>query len=191
MDRIAQLEEKWSERFNRLEALLLSKSLQPTFSSEVQVTPSHSPLTTVARETEPFFQPTSRVLEDLPSHQRTGPDFSAAQQLLAGKLSQQDVASGSSSVQRTGPDSCGRLPSEDSASGSSTVQRTGPDTTALKLKSDGKLKSEHHRPRSSTRRTGPDTTVLVTHKSTGKPHTESHRPTTQNISTSFTEPPSL
>ena len=69
------------------------------------------------------------------------------------------------------------------------MQRTGPDTTALKQKSTGKLKSEHHRPRSSTRRTGPDTTVAVTHKSTGKPHTESYRPTTQNISTSFTDPP--
>ena len=79
VDRIAQLVQKWSERFNRLEALLLSKSLQPTFSSEVRVTPSHSPTTTVARDTEPFFQPTSRVLEDSPSHQRTGPDFSATQ----------------------------------------------------------------------------------------------------------------
>ena len=129
----------------------------------------------MARDTVPFFQPTSGVLEDSPSHQRTGPDFSAAQQPSAGKLPPQDFASGSSSVQRTGPDSyaaqqpsAGKLPFEDSASGSSTVQRTGPDTTALKLK------SEHHRPKSSTRRTGPDTTVAVTHRSTGKPHTESH-----------------
>ena len=154
VDRIAQLDQKWSELFNRLEALLLLKSLQPTFSSEVRVTPSHSPPTNVARDTEPFFQPTSRVLEDSPSHQRTGPDFSATQQPSAGKLSPQDFASGSSSVQRTGPDpnaaqqpSADKLPSEDSASGSSTVQRTGPDTTALKQKSAGKLKSEHHRPK--------------------------------------------
>ena len=132
----------------------------------------------MARDTEPFFQPTSRVLEDSPSHQRTGPDFSSAQQLSTGKLPPQDFASGSSSVQRTGPDSyaaqqpsAGKLPSQDSASGSSTVQRTGPDTTALKQKSASKLKSDHHRPKSSTRRTGPDTTVAVTHRSTGKPHT--------------------
>ena len=34
-DRISELDQKWSEGFSRLEALLLSKSLQPTFSSEV------------------------------------------------------------------------------------------------------------------------------------------------------------
>ena len=40
---IAELDLKWSGRFNRLEALLLAKSFPPSFSSDVRVTPSHSP----------------------------------------------------------------------------------------------------------------------------------------------------
>ena len=42
-DRISVLDQKWSERFSRLEALLLAKSREPTFSSDVRVTPIHSP----------------------------------------------------------------------------------------------------------------------------------------------------
>ena len=60
-NKIADLDSKWSERFNRLEALLLSKSFQPTFSSEVKLTPSHSPPTNIPRDSEPFFQPTGRT----------------------------------------------------------------------------------------------------------------------------------
>ena len=79
VDRFSELDQKWSERFNRLEALLLSKSLQPTFSSEVRVNPSHSPPVNVARDTEPFFQPAHRDPADS-SPKRTGPDICAAQQ---------------------------------------------------------------------------------------------------------------
>ena len=59
--KLADLDSKWSERFSRLEALLLSKSFQPTFSSEVKLTPSHSPPTNIPRDSEPFFQPTGRT----------------------------------------------------------------------------------------------------------------------------------
>ena len=157
-DRISELDQKWSEHFNRLEALLLSKSLQPTFSSEVRVSPSHSPVN-VARDTEPFFQPTTRSLDVTP--QRTGPDISAAQQPSAGKL-----------------------PTDSSATRISSSERTGPNTTAAKQKSAGKLKLDPHRPKSSTGRTGPDT-VVPKHKSTGKPHTDPHRPTSlSTLSTS-------
>ena len=41
--KMEELDQKWSDRFNRLEALLMSKTFQPTFSSAVNVTPSHSP----------------------------------------------------------------------------------------------------------------------------------------------------
>ena len=94
MGRFSELDQKWSERFNRLEALLLSKSLQPTFSSEVRVTPSHSPPVNVSRDTELFFQPTHRNLEDS-SPKRTGPDISAAQQPSAGKLTSDSSTSSS------------------------------------------------------------------------------------------------
>ena len=57
--KIAELDLKWSERFNRLEALLMAKSFQPSFSSDVRVTPSYSPPPNVGKITDPFYQPTS------------------------------------------------------------------------------------------------------------------------------------
>ena len=64
--KMEELDKKWSDRFNRLEALLMSKSFPPTFSSAVKVTPTHSPPSTISKDTEPFFQP--------PSTERTGQD---------------------------------------------------------------------------------------------------------------------
>ena len=165
-DRFSELDQKWSERFNRLEALLLSKSLQPTFSPEVRVTPSHSPPVNVSRDTEPFFQPTHRNLGDS-SPKRTGPDISAAQQPSASKLTSH------------------------SSTSSSAVKRTGPDSTAAKQKLTGKLKLDQIRPKSSTGCTGPDT-ATVKSKSIGKPHIDSHRPSSrpvQSASTSPADPP--
>ena len=54
-----ELDKKWTDRFNKLEALLMAKTFQPTFSSAVKVTPSHSPPATIPKDSEPFFQPTS------------------------------------------------------------------------------------------------------------------------------------
>ena len=65
--KLAELDQKWSEHFNRLEVLFLSKTLQPAFSSEVKVTSPHSPPANIPRDSEPFFQPTGH----------TGKDFSA------------------------------------------------------------------------------------------------------------------
>ena len=59
------MEQKWSERFNRLEALLLAKSLdrpqKPVFSA-VKVAPTHAPRANVI-STQPFLKPS-----DQPSH---------------------------------------------------------------------------------------------------------------------------
>ena len=51
------MEQKWSDRFNRLEALLLAKTLdwEPTFST-VKVAPTHAPPAT-AISSEPFIRP--------------------------------------------------------------------------------------------------------------------------------------
>ena len=172
--KISQLDDKWSERFNRLEALLLSKSFQPAFSSEVRVTPTHSPPADIAKDTEPFFQPTAQ-LGNIPPVKRTGPDNDAALQRSTGKLSvtqesQQQVSS----------------------------ERTGPDVHAPQHQSAGKLKPDLHRPRSSSsRRTGPD--VGAKPQSTGKPisdrqSSDSDLPVTGQASTSKTltdRPPTL
>ena len=60
--RIEDLDQKWSDRFNRLEALLLSKTLdrpEPTFTT-VKMTPAHSPPVGAVMSTEPFIRPTDR-----------------------------------------------------------------------------------------------------------------------------------
>ena len=66
--RIEELDQKWSERFNRLEALLLSKSLdkEPTFSS-VKVTPAHSPPQSSAISSRPFIEPGQIQVSWLPT----------------------------------------------------------------------------------------------------------------------------
>ena len=56
------MEQKWSDRFNRLEALLLAKSLdrpqEPTFSA-VKVTPTRAPPASAIRP-EPFLKPSDQ-----------------------------------------------------------------------------------------------------------------------------------
>ena len=61
--RFNDLDQKWSDRFNRLEALLLARTLDqpqqdPTFGT-VKVVPAHSPPASVIRS-EPFIRPTDR-----------------------------------------------------------------------------------------------------------------------------------
>ena len=117
--KIADLDSKCSERFNRLEALLLSKTFQPTFSSEVKLTPSHSPPTNIPRDCEPFFQPTGRTGKafSADTHQAasqpeldsqstttecTGNGSSASQHQLASQLTSDMQEIPSASSKRTG-----------------------------------------------------------------------------------------
>ena len=63
------MEQRWSDRFNRLEALLLAKTLdrEPTFSS-VKVTPTHAPPAS-AISSEPFLKPSGQSSSSSqPSH---------------------------------------------------------------------------------------------------------------------------
>ena len=57
--KVELMEQKWSDRFNRLEALLLAKTLdqEPTFSA-VKVTPTHAPPAN-AISSQPFLKPSS------------------------------------------------------------------------------------------------------------------------------------
>ena len=61
--RFEELDQKWSDWFNRLEALLLAKTLdqpqpEPTFNA-VKVAPAHPPPSNVIRS-EPFIKPTNQ-----------------------------------------------------------------------------------------------------------------------------------
>ena len=64
------MDSKWSERFSRLEALIMAKSFEPTFSSKVKVAPTHLPPHDVGNTAEPFIRPSTSKL--------TGTGFSAA-----------------------------------------------------------------------------------------------------------------
>ena len=68
-EKFAEMDSKWSERFSRLEALIMAKSFEPTFSSKVKVAPTHSPHD-VENMAEPFIRPSTSKL--------TGTGFSAA-----------------------------------------------------------------------------------------------------------------
>ena len=102
--KISELDSKWSEGFNRLEALIMSKSFQPTFSSDVRVTPPCSPTANMSKDSEPFFQLTRRPVDSFTTVKRTGPDTHAAVQLSAGKLEPHKDSHGQASTERTGPD---------------------------------------------------------------------------------------
>ena len=153
-DRISALDLKWSERFNRLEALLMAKSMEPSFSADVRVTPIHSPPANVSKDAEPFFQPSNQSVD---SSQRTGPDTVAVTQPSAGKLL---------------TDKNSQVPSSD--------VRTGPDIIAHKQQSADKPRSKIQPSQTASGRTGPDV-ASSKHKSTGKPHTDSHRPASSSV----------
>ena len=91
--RISDLDKKWSDRFNRLEALLMAKTLdrpQDSTFSTVKVAPTHTPPANVVR-TDPFLKPvtqppqiTDRPAVDsqttnLPQHKSTAEATSSAQ----------------------------------------------------------------------------------------------------------------
>ena len=59
--KFTELDNKWSERFSRLEALILAKSFEPTFSADIKVAPTHSPPQT-QNVTEPFIRPSTSLL---------------------------------------------------------------------------------------------------------------------------------
>ena len=146
--KIADLDLKWSERFNCLEALLLSKSFQPSFSADVRVSPTNSPPANISKDSEPFFQPS--VSSTAPSNvECTGPDNTdASQHQLTGKLqpaiASQDTPQQPSRVElsskRTGPDKDAIAHQSDSKL--QTSGRTGPDKVYSKQVSTGKSDSE-------------------------------------------------
>ena len=59
--KIAELDQKWSDRFNCLEALLMARSFEPSFTSNVKVTPTHSPPASVENVSAPFIRPSTEL----------------------------------------------------------------------------------------------------------------------------------
>ena len=83
--RIEELDQKWLDHFNRLEALLLPKTLdkpEPT-SGTVKVTPTTSPPVAITTSTEPFIRPA----ENLQATDLAGTDHSPQRQATDKSLS--------------------------------------------------------------------------------------------------------
>ena len=168
--KMEEVDQKWSDRFNHLEALLMSKTFQLTFSSAVKVTSTHSPPSTIAKDTEPFLQPTSS--------EHTGQDFSATHQ-SANQLSQETTVTS----ERTGQGSSASLhqPSSELRSDlqqqESSPKRTVSNFSAAKHQSTSQLVSDRPRPDSSPKHTGSDSSA-VKHQSSSQLSSDRHRPKT-------------
>ena len=91
---IDELDQKWSDRFNRLETLLLVRTLdksdpEPTF-QPVKVTPMHIPPVGSVKATKPFMKPTDRphLATDQPApSDLSGTDPSAKHRQVTSKTS--------------------------------------------------------------------------------------------------------
>ena len=172
--KMEELDQKWSDRFNRLEALLMSKTFPPTFSSAVKVTPSHSPPASIAKDNEPFFLPTLS--------ERTGQDSSALQQSARQLTSQH-----SDSTERTGQGfSALHQPSSQLRSDPQlqefSLKRTVSDSSAEKHQSASQLSSNRARPKPlECPSTNP---APAKHQTTGQ--TASHRPSSYRPSSTVT-----
>ena len=79
--KIVELDQKWSDHFNKLEALLIPSTLdrELTFQT-VEVAPTHSPPADIVRSTNPFIKPANRpATQSTPSSSDLpGTDSSAA-----------------------------------------------------------------------------------------------------------------
>ena len=145
---------------------MLSKTFQPTFSSEVKLTPSLSPPTNIPRDSEPFFQPTgctgtafsadmhqaaSQPESDSQSTttERTGKGFSATQHQPASQLTSDQQEVSSVSTKCTGKDSSAsqHQPASQLITDRLRERRTGIDS------SDKGFSASTHQP--ASHRTGP------------------------------------
>ena len=85
--RINELDKKWADRFNRLEALLLSKSLyqpEPTFQAP-KVAPTHPPPVGAVKTSAPFMRPSTDqpASSDFPATSRSIPQVQATKQIAS------------------------------------------------------------------------------------------------------------
>ena len=164
--KIQELVQKWSERFNRLEALLLARSMEPTFSSNVKVTTTHSPPAGVIQSSEPFIKPT----QPESSTQFPGSGSSALQHQLTSQT-QTSVPTSPSMLPGTGSSASQHQPTSKVQSHRPTSsEHSSQDILSSKQHSTSKLKS--HRPHSDRPKvSGTDPLAPKCH-STGKLQTD-------------------
>ena len=163
-DKIADLDSKWAERFNRLEALILTKSFEPQFSANVKVTPTHSPPSSIEQGSEPFIRPSSSAV--LP-----GTGFSAEKHQPTSKAMTSQQSS-SSKFPGTGS----------SANKHQPASKTKTSRPASSTKVTGQISSTTYQPTSQTKTNRPtpagnlgtDPTPLAQHDIYRPPTTDLH-----------------
>ena len=96
--KIAELNQKMSDRFNCLEALLMVRTFEPTFSLSVKVTPTHSPAAGAGKDTTLFIRLSQRVT--VSSTEFPGTDSSAVKHQSTSKT--QTSRPGPTSSEHTG-----------------------------------------------------------------------------------------
>ena len=185
--KIAELDQKWSDRFNRLEALLMARTFESTFGT-VKVTPTHSPPAIMAKDTQPFIDPAKSPAV---SSEWTGKGTDAVKHQSTSQLQTGSDRQGSSTTECTGKDfsaakhqSTSQLQTGSDRQGSSTTECTGKDFSAAKHQSTSQLQTGTDRPRSSSsQRTGKDFSAKK-HQSTSQLQTDqlhTDRPKSSNL----------
>ena len=161
--KIAQLDGKWSDRFNRLEAISLARSIEPTFSSAVKVTPTHSPPTSTIHTTEPFI----KLVQPVPATAEfTGTGFSAEKHQ---PISQTEInrPTTASMLPGTGFSAANHQPT--------SKVRSSQQTSFTELPGTGSS-AANHQPTSTAQSIRPTSTGPSTGSSAVKSSTNKHRP---------------
>ena len=156
--KIAQLDEKWSDRFNKLEAILLARTIEPTFSSSVKVTPTHSPPASAVHSTEPFIRPVHPVPA---TSEFTGTGFSAEKHQPTSKAKSSQQTS-STELPGTGSSAAKHQPTSKAQSIRPTSTEPSTGSSAVKRS------TSKHRPQ-STRPSSTDRPLPSDDQDTGSP----------------------
>ena len=166
--KLAQLDEKWSDTFNRLEAILLARSIEPTFSSAVKVTQTHSPPASTSHTTEPFIRP---VQPGPAATEFTGTGFSAEKHQPA---SQTEInrPTTTSMLPDTGFSAARHQPTSKARSSQQTLSTELPGTGSSAAKHQPTSKAQAVRQTS----TEPSTGSSAVKRSTSKYRPQSNRP---------------
>ena len=169
--RYDELDKKWTDRFNRLEALMV-KSLQladqPTFSASVRVPPSHSPPAVISKDFEPFFQPLSSG--------RTGTDSSVFEHQSASQLGSESSIKRYYWKRHLYSAYVIQLVTDQQSVRSSPFPKHTGNHSSTKHQTASQLKQDRHRPRSTSPGcTGKDSSVSG-HQSASQPDSDWNRP---------------
>ena len=166
--KIAQLDEKWSNRFNRLEAILLARNMEPTFSSSVKVTPTHSPPASAVHSAAPFIKPVQPVPA---ASEFTGTGFSAEKHQPTSQT-ENNRPTTASMLPGTGFSAAKHQPTSKARSSLHTSSTELPGTGSSAVKHQPTSKAQAIRPTS----TEPNTGSSAVKRSTSKHRPQSNRP---------------